>query len=92
MWRRSQNRRPRLIRRDRYWNFLSRTATPQRDTYRQLLRDEAEFMRSHSDTYLYHEHLEENNHPLYFHEFVNRAEDAEFAVFGRQRFLNNVGC
>ncbi len=56
--------------------FLSRSATPRKETYRQLLKDEAEIIREHSDTYLYHEHLEENNDPLYFHQFIQRAEDA----------------
>ena len=56
--------------------FLSHSATPRKETYRQLLKDEAEIIREHSDTYLYHEHLEENNDPLYFHQFTQRAEDA----------------
>ncbi|MCC7336518.1 MAG: methyltransferase regulatory domain-containing protein [Pirellulaceae bacterium] len=56
--------------------FLSHSATPRKETYRQLLKDEAEIIRDHSDTYLYHEHLEENNDPLYFHQFIERAEDA----------------
>jgi methyltransferase-like protein/SAM-dependent methyltransferase len=56
--------------------FLSRSATPHNETYRQLLKDEAEIIRNHSDSYLYHEHLEENNDPLYFHQFIQRAEDA----------------
>src|SRR5262249_45954439 len=31
-------------------------------------------VRDQPDSYLLHEHLEETNHPLYFHEFVARAE------------------
>lgn len=33
-------------------------------------------MREQSDSYLYHEHLEEINEPLYFHQFIQQVENA----------------
>jgi SAM-dependent methyltransferase len=37
------------------------------------LREEAEMLRDAPDSYLFHEHLESDNQPVYFHEFVARA-------------------
>jgi Predicted methyltransferase regulatory domain len=44
-----------------------------------ILREEAELLARVPDDYLYHEHLGEVNHPVYFHEFVGHA-----AVHGLQ--------
>jgi methyltransferase-like protein/trans-aconitate methyltransferase len=44
--------------------------------YGQLLAAEAERAGRASDTYLFHEHLEQTNIPLYFHQFIDRAERA----------------
>lgn len=38
-----------------------------------IVRVEAEFLEDVSATYLYHEHLEDVNHPLYFHQFIDQA-------------------
>lgn len=44
--------------------------------YATLLRDELNVIRARADSYLFHEHLEEHNEPVYFHEFVRRADAA----------------
>lgn len=54
-------------------DFLARS-TPKDNAYGKLLRGELESLRSHSDGYLFHEHLEEFNIPLYFFQFIERAE------------------
>lgn len=38
-----------------------------------LLQVEANLLAEASDTYVYHEHLEDVNLPLYFHQFIERA-------------------
>ena len=38
-----------------------------------LLRDELGLVRQVSDFYLFHDHLEDINAPIYFHQFVERA-------------------
>jgi methyltransferase-like protein/cyclopropane fatty-acyl-phospholipid synthase-like methyltransferase len=49
-------------------------ATPDADSgYARMLREEAELLRREQDYYLFHEHLEDDNHPVYFHEFMERA-------------------
>ena len=44
-----------------------------RSAYVAILRHEQAVLDQHPDTYLLHEHLEEHNEALYFHEFVERA-------------------
>jgi len=41
--------------------------------YGALLRDEIDHLRDVPDGYLFHDHLEEASHPVYFHEFVADA-------------------
>ncbi|APW62203.1 methyltransferase regulatory domain-containing protein [Paludisphaera borealis] len=45
----------------------------QSTAYSAILRAEGEFLSGVDDTYLYHEHLEETNNPLYFHQFMSAA-------------------
>lgn len=48
-------------------------ATRGADTpYQRLLQSELKHMGQMEDYYLHHEHLEENNHPLYFHEMAKK--------------------
>ena len=42
--------------------------------YSTLLKMETDILKQSEDWYLYHEHLEENNSPIYFHQFVERAQ------------------
>jgi len=42
--------------------------------YGQVLKRELERVRDVDESYLYHEHLEDNNQPVYFHEFIELAE------------------
>jgi methyltransferase-like protein/SAM-dependent methyltransferase len=46
------------------------------EPYGQLLNREVERLSQTGDSYLYHEHLEQTNAPLYFHQFIERAESA----------------
>jgi SAM-dependent methyltransferase len=45
----------------------------QDSSYARILRTEGEFLRGVPDSYLFHEHLEETNHPIYFREMVALA-------------------
>jgi SAM-dependent methyltransferase/methyltransferase-like protein len=42
-------------------------------TYRHILADEEQLLADTADTYVFHEHLEDVNQPLYFHQFIQRA-------------------
>ena len=51
-------------------DFLSKQIPEENNPYGMLLRREAALLEGKADSYLLHEHLEVNNHPLYFHEFA----------------------
>ncbi len=53
-------------------DFLARAAAEQSGPYALLLQKELALLSRSGDDYVYHEHLEEDNRPVYFHEFVDR--------------------
>lgn len=53
--------------------FLVKSVPADNNPYGLFLKSELELLSKQTDNYLFHDHLEENNHPLYFHEFVSRA-------------------
>jgi methyltransferase-like protein/2-polyprenyl-3-methyl-5-hydroxy-6-metoxy-1,4-benzoquinol methylase len=55
-------------------NWLAETVRSENSAYGMLLRAELEQMKGWQDTYFRHDSLEETNDPIYFHEFVERAE------------------
>jgi methyltransferase-like protein len=57
-------------------DFLVKHARARSQAYSTLLKDEAEMLSQSLDSYLFHEHLEEVNEPLYFHQFVRRVDNA----------------
>jgi methyltransferase-like protein len=50
--------------------------------YAQYLQQELELVKSAGDYYLYHDHMEENNRPAYFHEMVEKADKAGLRFLG----------
>lgn len=55
-------------------DFLAQATRIDGGPYATLLRMELEYLRQQADYYLYHEHLEEVNEPVYFHEFIAAAQ------------------
>ncbi len=45
----------------------------QEGTWHRVLKEEAELIRPEGDYYVYHEHLEAENHPVYFTQFIEHA-------------------
>ncbi len=70
-------------------DFLAQSVK-QEGPYSQLLKLELENLRNQADHYLYHEHLEEVNDPLYFHEFVAQATEHELRYLGEARVSTMV--
>jgi methyltransferase-like protein/SAM-dependent methyltransferase len=54
-------------------DFLVASVNTEQNPYGQILRSELEGLRQSPDAYLYHDHLEEHNSPIYFHQFIERA-------------------
>jgi methyltransferase-like protein/2-polyprenyl-3-methyl-5-hydroxy-6-metoxy-1,4-benzoquinol methylase len=63
-------------------NALAKAVPSQDNPYGMLLKSESEELRRRSDWYIYHEHLEPENDPVYFHEFAKRASDAGLQYLG----------
>jgi methyltransferase-like protein/SAM-dependent methyltransferase len=79
-------------------DFLARAVPEQDSAYGKLLKHELELLRAAPDYYILHEHLEELNEPLYFHEFIARAQrhglqylaDADVSTMMASRFPPQV--
>jgi methyltransferase-like protein/SAM-dependent methyltransferase len=66
-------------------DFLSQSVKQDGNAYSVLLKQELETLKHQADHYLYHEHLEENNEPLYFHQFMSRAHNHGLKYLGESR-------
>lgn len=69
-----------------FLEFLSRSSGDPHGLYARILKQEAAYLEDRDDSYLFHEHLEEVNHPVYFSEFVARAVAAGLQYLGPARF------
>lgn len=79
-------------------DFVASAVPAEASAWGQMLHGELELLRQCSDWYLFHEHLEPTNTPLYFHQFAERATNAglqflaetDFAAMLSQRFPPDV--
>lgn len=62
--------------------FLSRSTPAQIPGYATFWKNELEFLKSRPPSYVLHDHLELENHPLYFHEFMKRAAASGLQYLG----------
>ena len=65
-------------------DFLAQSVK-QEGAYSALLKQELETLRGQADHYLYHEHLEAVNDPVYFHQFVEKAVAKGLKYLGEAR-------
>ena len=68
-------------------DFVARSALIPESPYAKLLQIERTKIEHHADAYLFHEYLEEYNHPLYFHEFAALASAANLRYVGQAEFF-----
>jgi methyltransferase-like protein/2-polyprenyl-3-methyl-5-hydroxy-6-metoxy-1,4-benzoquinol methylase len=54
----------------------------ERTAFGKMMREEAAIVAKSPDYYLFHEHLEANNRPCYFREFIERARAHELGFLG----------
>ncbi len=66
--------------------FLAESLDPQQSPYGMLLHNELETLKFQDDSYLFHEHLEEHNAPVYFYEFAERANAVGLQYLGEEPF------
>ena len=68
-------------------DFLAKSVRQNdKNPYGLLLKQELELLQRQPDSYLYHEHLEENNEPLYFYEFYQAAVAKGLRYLGEADF------
>ncbi len=56
------------------FNLLQQFFQNQDHFFKPFLQQTAEELQANTDNYIAHDYLEAENHPVYFHEFVNHAE------------------
>ncbi len=66
-------------------------AIPEGNPYGAYLRSEMALLKGVNDSYLRHDHLEEHNEPLYFRDFMARANAAGLYYLGESEFGLMVG-
>ena len=66
-------------------DFLAQSA-PTTSPYGMALRKELDALRNEPDAYLFHDHLEEINEPLYFHQFAEAAARYGLAYLAESEF------
>jgi methyltransferase-like protein/2-polyprenyl-3-methyl-5-hydroxy-6-metoxy-1,4-benzoquinol methylase len=78
--------------------FIAQASRGDDSPYKRLLQSELRHIGQMEDYYLHHEHLEENNQPLYFHEFAKKIAvnglqylgDADFSTMVSTNFSAEV--
>src|SRR4051812_18981184 len=71
-------------------DLLAKTVRDPDGPYGKLLAREADMVRAAPDSYLYHEHLEQDNRPLYFHQFAGLCAAANLDFIAESRLSNHA--
>ncbi len=75
-----------------FLDFLGQNIPDRDGPFAKTVLEESVQLRPHADSYVLHEHLEELNHPLYFHEFASRVADQGLKVFSDARVWATALC
>ena len=70
--------------------FVAQSSRDEASSYQKLLQGELEMLGKSADYYVHHDHLEENNHPVYFHEFASRLAVNGLQYLGEADFSTMV--
>ncbi len=70
----------------KYLDFLIQSTPDPKGIYAEILRREREILSRTPDTYVFHEHLEERNKPIYFHEFAKSASEHRLQFLSEASF------
>jgi methyltransferase-like protein/SAM-dependent methyltransferase len=70
--------------------FLVRSVPAANSPYGLALTQQLALLRQHSDSYLFHEHLEEHNEPFYFLQFCERLAGHGLRYLGEAEFQSMV--
>ncbi|MEM7444256.1 MAG: methyltransferase regulatory domain-containing protein, partial [Pseudomonadota bacterium] len=67
-------------------DFLQGAVATQDSAYSKLLQDELKMLKRVNDSYVFHEHLEDHNQPVYFHQFNDRLKQVGLQFLGEANF------
>ncbi|HEX4085489.1 MAG TPA: class I SAM-dependent methyltransferase [Chthoniobacteraceae bacterium] len=67
-------------------NFLAEAVPGENNPYGMHMQNELNILRRMRDSYIRHDHLENENNPVYFHEFVEQAEKHDLQYLGEAQF------
>ncbi len=70
--------------------FLAESTEGQNSPFALYVKQELEMLTKHSDAYLFHDHLEENNNPMFFYEFMNLAKLHELQFLGESSLASMI--
>jgi methyltransferase-like protein/SAM-dependent methyltransferase len=73
-------------------DFLARSAPAGDSAYARLLGEHVELLKQCTDSYLFHEHLEECNEPVYFIDFCDRLAARGLRYLGESEFGTMVAA
>ncbi|MDX2050318.1 MAG: class I SAM-dependent methyltransferase [Rickettsiaceae bacterium] len=62
--------------------FIKDATVDNNSAYSKLLQTEAEMLAQQPDHYIRHDHMEDDNHPCYFHDFMARANEIGLQYLG----------
>ena len=71
--------------------FLAESLADDASAYGTMLKQEAGYLRTKDDYYILHDHLEAENEPLYFHQFMERATRHGLNYLGEADFATMLG-
>ncbi|MHB8799405.1 MAG: methyltransferase regulatory domain-containing protein [Thermoanaerobaculia bacterium] len=72
-----------------FLRFLAGAARPKETIWAAMLDEHASYFEQERDWYLLHDDLEAENHPVYFHEMVTRAEGHGLQYVTEERSLSS---
>ena len=73
-----------------FLQFVIQSVAEPDGVYGRALKEEKELLGPEADYYLFHEHLEEVNQPLYFHQFAERLAGSQLQYLGEAWFHTNL--
>lgn len=71
-------------------SFIVDSTEGQDTPYAKVLKGELDLLAKHPDSYLFHEHLEENNTPLFFYQFVEMARAHNLQFLGESSLASMI--
>ena len=71
-------------------NFIVESTQGQPTPYAEILKAEIDLLARHPDSYLFHEHLEENNRPLFFYQFMEMTTAHDLQFLGESNLANMI--